>query len=29
VTMRAVNVLAQASLDRNCPSWMGDRRVGT
>ena len=28
VTMRAVNVLAQANLDRNCPSWMGDRRVG-
>ena len=30
VTMRAsVNVLAQANLDRNFPSGMGDRRVGT
>lgn len=30
VTMRAsFNVLAQENLDRNYPSWMGDRRVGT
>jgi hypothetical protein len=30
VTMRAsFNVLAQANLDRNFPSGMGDRRVGT
>jgi hypothetical protein len=30
VTMRAsFNVSAQANLDRNCPSGMGDRRVGT
>jgi hypothetical protein len=30
VTMRALfNVLAQVNLDRNFPSGMGDRRVGT
>jgi hypothetical protein len=28
--MRAVfSALAQEDLDRNCPSGMGDRRVGT